>query len=80
MEQKINLLSSLLGGPNVSKQIYDVFKSDETQTQTFYAGFENLEAGKLELSVSTFTQEMISSFIKNIPDDATLKIVFEYDH
>lgn len=78
IKQKIDLWNTL-GDDNVSKQIYEVFKSEETQTQTFYADLNELRKGKLELSISEFTQEMISDFIKNMPEKCDMVVTLEYN-
>jgi hypothetical protein len=66
------------GDENVSKQIYEVFKSEETQTRRFYADLNELKKGKLELSISEFTQEMISDFVKNMPKSCDMVVILEY--
>lgn len=78
-EKKMDTLWNMSGEHNVSKQIYDVFKPEETQTQTFYADFEKLNKGKLELSVSKFTQDMLSEFVKRISECDTIKMTLEVE-
>lgn len=79
MKKTISALWDASGEHNISKQIYEIFESEETRIQTFYADFENMTKGKLELTISEFTQEMLSEFIKHIPDETSLKIIFEYN-
>lgn len=78
VEEKIDLWNTS-GDKNVSKQIYDVFKSEETRTQRFNADLNELKKGKLELSISEFTQEMISDFIKNMPGKCDIAVTLEYN-
>lgn len=77
-EEKIDLWNTS-SDDNVSKQIYEVFKTEETQTQRFYADLNELRKGKLELSISMFTQEMISDFVKNMPDKCDMVVTLEYN-
>jgi len=78
VEEKIDLWNNS-GNKNVTTQIYEVFKSEETQTQTFYADLNELKKGKLELSVSEFTQKMISNFVKNMPEKCDMVVTLEYN-
>ena len=77
VEEKIDLWNTS-SVDNVSKQIYEVFKSEEMQTQRFDANLKELKKGKLELSISVFTQEMISNFIKNMPEKCDMVVTLEY--
>lgn len=78
VKQKIDLWNTL-GDDNVSKQIYEVFKSEKTQTQTFYADLNELRKGKIKLSISEFTQNMISNFIKKMPEKCDMVVTLEYN-
>lgn len=80
MESNFNAMWNTSEKDNVSKQIYDVFVSEDTKIQRFYADFDILKDGKLEMSVSKFTQAILSNFVKNMPEKETITVTWEYNH